>query len=240
MKKKHLLVNLTIITLLAMILMACSAPSPTAAPPPPTATVSTEAETSNTADNGLRTFVVDPTGSTVSYLVDEEFFAGALSKLGIKAGLADVVGSTQAVEGQLALNLDDLSAPLGGNHFTVDLTTLKTDQDRRDNWILGNGPEFNKYPLAEFTATDISGIPAAYNPGETIEFQLSGDLTIREVTKPVTFDVSATIDGDTLSGVATTRLLMSDFGIAPPSFANTLTVEDEFGLEITLTAREQR
>lgn len=238
MNKKHLLINLTIIILLAMILMACSAPTPTAPSPTPTAVVSSEPATS-TATDGLRTFMVDPAESTVSYLVDEEFLAGALSKLGIKAGLTDVVGSTQAVEGQLELNLDDLSAPLGSNHFTVDMTTLKTDQDRRDSWILKNGPEFNTYPTAEFAATKIAGMPETYTPGETIEFQLSGDLTIREVTQPVTFDVSATIDGDTLSGVATTRLLMSDFGIDPPNFANTLTVEDEFGLEITITAREQ-
>ncbi len=182
---------------------------------------------------------MEPTESTVLYLVDEEFLAGALSKLGIEAGLTDVVGSTQAIEGQLELNLDDLSAPLGANHFTVDMTTLKTDQDRRDNWIRKNGPDFNSYPTAEFTATGVAGMPESYTPGEEIEFQLSGDLTIREVTQPVTFDVNASIDGDTLSGVATARLLMSDFGIDPPNFANTLTVDDEFGLEITLTAREQ-
>ncbi|MCP4168411.1 MAG: hypothetical protein GY759_21310 [Chloroflexi bacterium] len=34
-----------------------------------------------------------------------------LAKLGIKAGLADVIGSTQTTQGQLQLNLDDLAAP---------------------------------------------------------------------------------------------------------------------------------
>jgi len=219
--------------------MACSSPTPTAPPPTATTEVSTESVIGNTDSDGLRTFVVDPANSQVSYIVDEEFLDGALSKLGIEAGLVDVIGSTQAIEGQLALNLDDLSAPFGAGQFTVDTTTLKTDQDRRDKWIRKNGPDFNSYPTAVFTATGVAGMPETYNPGETIEFQLSGDLTIREVTQPVTFDVNASIDGDTLSGVATTRLLMSDFGIDPPSFANTLTVDDEFGLEITLTAREQ-
>jgi polyisoprenoid-binding protein YceI len=223
-----------------MVLMACASPPPPT-PPPPTATAASlsESETSNNGADGLRTFVVDPSNSQVSYIVDEEFLAGALSKLGIEAGLVDVIGSTQAIEGQLELNPDDLSVPLGDSYFTVDTTTLKTDQDRRDNWIRSNGPDFNAYPTASFTAISVAGMPESYTPGETIDFQLSGDLTIREVTQPVTFDVSAALDGDTLNGVATVRLLMSDFGIDPPNFANTLTVEDEFGLEITLTAREQ-
>jgi hypothetical protein len=31
---------------------------------------------------------------------------------------------------------------------------------------------------------------------------------------------------------------MSSFGITPPNFANTLTVADEFGIEVQITARE--
>jgi polyisoprenoid-binding protein YceI len=62
---------------------------------------------------------------------------------------------------------------------------------------------------------------------------------VRDITKPVTFDVTAKLQDGTIEGVATGRLLMSDFGIKPPSFFNTLTVADEFGLEIEITAREQ-
>ena len=45
-----------------------------------------EADSSATAAStgeGMRTFVVVPDQSTASYLVDEEFFGGALDKLGI-------------------------------------------------------------------------------------------------------------------------------------------------------------
>ena len=72
-----------------------------------------------------------------------------------------------------------------------------------------------------------------------MSFKLIGDLTIREVTQPVTFDVTATLVGDTLTGVATADARMSDFGIDPPNFANTLTVADEFRMEVAFTAREQ-
>ncbi len=198
-----------------------------------------DAESSADEENGMRTFVLVPEESRASYLVDEEFFEEALSKLGIEAGEKDVVGSSQVIEGQLQLNPDDMSNLLGENMFTVDMRTFKTDQDRRDNWILNEGPQFNQFPEATFTATEVSGVPDNYVEGQEIQFDMSGDLTIHEVSIPVTFDVSAALEGDTLTGTAETRQLMSDFGIEPPSFARTLTVADEFGMRIEFTAREQ-
>ena len=198
-----------------------------------------ETEAGDSEVNGLNTYVIVPEESTASYLVDEEFFQGALAKLGIQAGLVDVVGSTQEIEGQLQLDLDNLASPLGANRFEANLASLTTDQSRRDNWIRENGPEFNTYPLAEFTATGIEGAPDNYSEGEEVQFKLVGDLTIREITQPVTFDVTASLEDDTITGVATAQLLLSDYGIDPPNFANTLAVEDEFEVKVEFTAREQ-
>ena len=231
-----------------------ASPTPTPVPPTPTplpsptpaesenkgeSAVENEGDNEAAATSDLRTFMIVPEESRASYLVDEEFFEGALSKLGIGAGEVDVVGSTRNIEGQLQLNLADLSAPLGTNRFAVNLTTLSTDQSRRDNWIQQNGPQFSQYPLAEFVATGVEETPASYTEGETVQFKMLGDLTIREVTQSVTFDVTATLDGDTATGIARADLRMTDFGIEPPNFANTLTVADEFSVEVKFTAREQ-
>jgi len=229
-----------LLLLLIIVLAACGGASPTATPVslPATATVATAANGNRATTNGLRTFVIVPQQSKASYLVNEEFFGGALAKLGIDAGKADVVGSTQAIEGQLQLDFANLAAPLGDNNFTVQLNTLVTGEDRRDQWIRENGPTFNTYQAASFQATAIEDAPSTYVEGKAVSFALSGDLTIREVTQPVTFAVTATLTGDTLTGVATTRLLMSNFGIEPPNFANTLTVADEFGIKVQFTAQE--
>ena len=237
---KHTLAKIVFPLALVLVLAACGGQA-TPAPEPAAAAPAAEAPSqgSGEAVAGQRTFVIVPAESKASYLVDEEFFAGALDKLGIAAGLADVVGSTQEIEGQLTLNLDNLGEALGDNSFTVKMNTLATDQDRRDDWIRENGPRFNDFPLATFTATAIEGAPAAYNDGDEVSFKMAGDLTVREVTQPATFDVTARLAGDTLTGVATTRLLMSTFGIEPPNFANTLTVADEFGIEVQFTAKEQ-
>jgi polyisoprenoid-binding protein YceI len=197
----------------------------------------TEAETESMPS--LSTFVIVPEESRASYLVSEEFFEGALAKLGIQAGNVEVVGSTQTIEGQLQLDFADLSTLPGTNGFTVDMTSLTTDQSRRDNWVRENGPSFNRYPVAEFVATGLADTPLSYTQGEEVQFKMVGDLTVREITQPVTFDVIATFDGDTATGVATADLRMTDFDIEPPNFANTLTVADEFSVEVEFTARQQ-
>ncbi|MEM7125861.1 MAG: YceI family protein [Chloroflexota bacterium] len=186
---------------------------------------------------GFRTFMIVPGESKASYIVQEEFFAGALSKLGIEAGKAEIVGSTDQVEGQLQLG-PGLDEPLGKNHFTVNVNTFATDQERRDKWITENGPSFNRFPTAEFVATKLEGTPATYTDGEEVTFIMHGELTIREVVQEVTFEVMAALDGKTISGIATTSSKLTDWGIDPPNFANTLTVADEFKIQVVFIARE--
>lgn len=242
--KSRIILQFLALAVAVLVMAACGGAAPEATP-----TAGAPAATEAPADptdqpsgapvGGQRTFVIVPEESKASYLADEEFFAGALAKYGITAGDNHVVGSTQAIEGQLQLDLDNLASALGDNAFTVQMNTFTTDQSNRDNWIRTDGPRFNTYPLATFKATAIEGAPAAYNEGDEVTFKLAGDLTIREITQPVTFDVTATLVGDTLTGVATARAKMSDFGIDPPNFANTLTVADEFGMEVAFTAKEQ-
>ncbi len=224
------------LALIAAVLAGCTgAATPAPAPAPTVAPAATAAP----APAGFRTFTIVPAESKASYIVDEEFFADAREKYNIEAGQVKTVGSTQEVAGQLQLNLDDLSSPLGDNRFTVQINTLSSDQSLRDGWIRRNGPRLNDYPTAEFVATGIQGAPASYTEGEEVQFQLVGNLTMRDITQPATFDVTATLQGDTITGKATTRALLSAFGIDPPNFANTLVVGDEFTIEVDITAREE-
>jgi polyisoprenoid-binding protein YceI len=234
-RKVSLLLVSCVLTL--SFLAACAGAS--APPAAPTATVAPAAQPQQPVAEGARRFVVVPAESSAAYVVDEEFLAGALAKLGIDAGLQKITGSTNEVTGELQLKLDDPQNALVSGEFTVNLPSLKTDQDRRDSWIRDNALESNRFPVAKFVATSINNAPASYTDGAEVTFQLLGDLTVRDITQPVTFDVTATLTGDTIKGVATTAMKISNFGFDPPNFANTLTVADDFTIQVELTAKEQ-
>lgn len=188
--------------------------------------------------NETHTFVVVTAESEARYVVNEEFFADALRKYGIEPGRVVVTGVTPGVSGELQLNFGQPDL-LEGATFTVDMNRLRTDQSSRDEWLQDNAIETNRFPQAVFVATAVSGLPDSYTAGEEISFQLEGDLTIREMTNPVTFEVTAVLDGSTIRGTAVRQMQMTDFGITPPDFANTLTVANDFRIEIELTAVKQ-
>jgi len=150
------------------------------------------------------------------------------------------VGTTQAIEGRFQFAPERPTAPVGDNSFTVRLNTFTSNQKKRDNYlreIRDDGPSFDAYPLATFRATAIDGSSAVNASGRELNLKLTGDLIVREITKREVFDVKARLTGDTLAGVATTRFLLTDFGIGPIDFPPLLAVADAIGIEVQFTAR---
>jgi polyisoprenoid-binding protein YceI len=99
--------------------------------------------------------------------------------------------------------------------------------------------ESASFPLARFVITEVSDISEAYAVGETVRFQMTGEMTIREISHELIFEVSIALNGDTLSGTATTSLYMADYGIDPPSFAGLLEVKDGVTIEIVFVAHKK-
>lgn len=228
----------SVLILLSLILAACGGTAVTPpAPTPTTEPAPVQEAAPSEASAGTRTFIVDPTQSQASYIVNEEFFADALGKLGIAAGKKVVIGTTPGVTGEIQLNFDNPEL-VEAAQFTVDMSGLKTDQDRRDEWLGDNAIEYNAFPQATFVMNSVSGLPDNIAEGTELTFQLIGDLTVRDVTQSVTFDVTAVLTNDTIQGTATLPINMTDFNVTPPDFANTLTVADAFTIEVTLLARE--
>ncbi len=184
-----------------------------------------------------RVFRIDPAASRAAYVVDEELFSGATRKYGLEVGKTKVIGETQDLEG--LLQIDPSRPALGANRFAVYLPTLRTDQALRDGWIRENALESDRYPLAVFVADQFSGVTAGYVEGEEARFELEGDLSIRGTTVPTVWRVEATLNGDRIRGSMQTTLRMTSLGIDPPDFAGTLTVLDEFLIQIDFEAFEE-
>jgi polyisoprenoid-binding protein YceI len=186
------------------------------------------------ADSGAatRTFQIVADLSEASYQVSEEFFNRPIN-------LVNAVGRTKAIEGEFQLNISGNQVQLTENQFKVDLRTLTSDEARRDQRIRDQWLESNTYPWAEFKATGIENFPAEATEGQDVSFKLTGDMTVREITKPQTFEVTARLDGDTFTGVAVTNLLMQDYGFEAPSVLGILKVTDGVTVTVNFVAKEQ-
>ncbi len=207
-------------------------------PPAPTQvevqeTASMEAESSGEqttqgqTGSAEKVFLIVPDETEARFLIDEVLLGAPFT----------VVGATSAVGGEIRA---DLNAPNNAQaDIRVDLTTIVTDNERRNGaiqrWILETGEPANQ--AAEFTSVSVSGIPEQLEVGQTFDFQISGDLTVKGVTKPLTFDGTATlVSEDRLEGSASTTILYTDFTTIPSLPPQVASVEDETILEIDFVA----
>lgn len=224
--------------ILTFSLAACGTPTPTLGPLPtqPVGSYPAPANPTPAGDaypaptpaanpgGSIATFVIVPEETEASYSIEETF-------LNQNNALNTAIGRTSAVQGQLSLNYADPTQSAFGE-FVVDISTLTSDRSMRDNRIRREWLESSKFPLATFTVKEVRNFPANPQEGQVIAFQLVGDLKIKETSREMTWDVTATLTGDKLTGVATIAFLLADFNIPVPNVAGILSVTD--GLTVTL------
>ena len=151
---------------------------------------------------------------------------------------SDAVGTTEAVTGTLVVNPDG-SIDATRSKLTVDLRTLKSDQQMRDGYIQKNTLESEKFPMIEFVPKRATGLPVPIPAGMGAQagFQLIGDMTLHGVTKEATWNVVATFGNDQVAGRATTTLQFATFNLTKPSLARLMSVDDKIDLEIEFRAK---
>jgi polyisoprenoid-binding protein YceI len=256
MNKQRLLALLIFVFLLLLAGCSAGSPAPTATPsptppppptntPPPTAELEPQEEatatpsgTSEPTVNPIRTFIIVPESSKALYRVEEEFLQGAVERLGKELGFNTAVGFTRTIEGLLELSRDNPPEVIGGT-ILVDIRSLKSDDKKRDERIQEQFLESNQFPIAEFVITGVEDFPTNYTEGEEVTFTLIGDLTIREITNEVSWEVTAILEGDTITGTAFTTIMMVDFGFDPPEILGFIEAQDPARIEMEIMAVEE-
>ena len=149
---------------------------------------------------------------------------------------SDAVGTTRAIDGSIFLDAQG-RIRTSDSRLTVDLRTLRSDRDRRDNYVRRNTLETERYPTAVFIPSELRGLPFPLPQTGTASFELIGDLTIRDTTQPVTWEATATFNGQEVSVQAKTSFRFADFGLSIPRVASVLSVEDTIHLETDILLR---
>jgi polyisoprenoid-binding protein YceI len=211
---------------LVLALARCAPADASAAATPPAANAAAVAPAPAVATR----WVVAPAGNEARYRVREQLMGRDLPN--------DAVGATAAVTGGIALDGAGAVVP-AASRFVVDVTGLKTDSDRRDNYVRRRVLETEAHPRVELRPTALRGLPAnvsaADPPAGRHALQMVGDLTIRGVTRPTTWQVTAEYRDGRVVGTAATAFTFDDFGITRPRVPIVLSVADTIRLEYDFT-----
>jgi polyisoprenoid-binding protein YceI len=181
---------------------------------------------------------VDASSATVFHINGEKSEVSFTLTEELMGTPTTVIGTTKDVAGDVAV---DLANPANSRVGTLRISarTLATDSEFRNRAIRGQilQSNDNKYEFIEFTPTAISGLPAAAKVGDTLNFQLMGDLKVRDITQSVTFDVSVTVTSDTqLDGKANAQVTREQFNLQIPNAPGVANVSNDVKLEITFVA----
>ena len=216
-------------TLSAPTLAVAAAPTnaPTAAASAEAVAQATEPAAATEA-SGLTVFNIVTDQSKVSFTLNE-VLNGSPNK---------VVGTTNQVAGQIGVDFTHPENSQVGE-IKIDARTLATDSSMRDRMIRGQILQSaqDQYEFVSYQPSAITGLPASVTLQQPFSFQIAGDLTIRTITKPVTFDVTVTPDSQTkLEGTATATVQRDDFSLTIPNVPQVASVDQAVKLEIDFTA----
>lgn len=132
--------------------------------------MTTEATTIDT-DRLTGTYALDPAHTRLGFVARH-------------AMVTKVRGAFNEFEGQITIDGDNPAASSGS--VTIQAKSIDTRNEDRDAHLRSNDFfAMDEYPELSFETTGIAKV-------SDTEFQVTGDLTVKDVTKPVTLDVEFT------------------------------------------------
>lgn len=153
---------------------------------------------------GPKTFVVDPEGSEVTFLMQTTWH-------GVHGKTTAITGTIESAGGAV---FEDAVAKV-----VVDATTLDTGNQRRDKTMHNEYMMTTQWPQVIFRSTAapvrIDNVPDA--PAGSISFELAGDLTIRSETRGVLLSLTARPEGEGWVVTGEHTVSLKDYGIPDPS-----------------------
>lgn len=168
--------------------------------------------------------LADGTSTFAGYRIEEQ-----LANIGTNTA----VGRTQDVSGEMTID----GTAITSLSVEVDMTTLRSDDDRRDDQLSMRGLETTAFPTATFELTEPIEVGSVPAEGETVEAEATGELTVHGVTRPVTAPIEAVWTGDAIEAVASFDVALADHEIEPPTGFLVLSIADRGTVELHLLFR---
>ncbi len=149
----------------------------------------------------VETYTIDPVHSTLSF--------------SLRHLVSKFTGSFTTVNGTITVDRDNLEK--SSVSTVIDIASVNTANEKRDAHV--KSPDF--FDLAKYTTATFKS--TSWKKTGEDSFDITGDLTIKDVTKPVVLKAKLLAFGDGMGGAklsgweATTVIKKSDFGLAGPA-----------------------
>jgi polyisoprenoid-binding protein YceI len=211
------------------------APGTVATAEPPVAATSPDAGTTPATEAPAAGDVTPATSGAASGAATSNWAATDASQVGYRVeevlfGVnTTAVGRTNSVSGSLVID----GAAVSAVEFSVDVASISSDESRRDNQFRGRIMSADEFPTATFALTQPIELGVEPADGVEVQAQATGELTLRGVTNPVTFDVNAKQDNGLIGVQGSIPVVFADYGIANPSNSG-ITTEDHGLVEFVL------
>ena len=144
---------------------------------------------------------------------------------------SDAVGRTSDVTGTFTVEGAPGALTLAAAAIEVDMTTLASDEGRRDNQLRGRGIQTDTFPTSTFELAGPVALPADFGSAD-VAVTLPGRLTLHGVTKDVEIAAQARVEADgTVVVAGSLPILFSDYGIEAPNIGGLIAVQDNGSME---------
>lgn len=152
------------------------------------------------------------TASEFGYRVDE-----------VLAGVSTTaVGRSNEISGLLTISGTTATAV----DIEVQIENITSDSSLRDNKFRDSIMDATEFPTAIFALTEPIEFGSIPTGDEQITATATGELTLRGVTNPVTFDVTAQTTDGRIGVLGSIPVAFTDYGIDNPSFGQVRTKDN--------------
>jgi polyisoprenoid-binding protein YceI len=188
-----------------------------------------EAQLPGSAAAALRLRVAP--GSVARYRVSEQLVSLDLPN--------DAIGETKSITGAIAFDAAG-KVLRDASKFSVDASTFVSDRSRRDGFVRGRLLEAQQYPTVVLVPTSVTGVTLPLPTLGTRPVQITGDLTVRGVTRPTVWTGTAQFGNGNVAVSAATAFTFDQFQIEQPEVPVLLSVADTIRLEINVNLVPQK
>jgi polyisoprenoid-binding protein YceI len=147
---------------------------------------------------------------------------------------SDAVGRTSQISGSVTITGSADALSVSTATFTVDVKSLRSDQQMRDQRIEILGLESNRFPTATFVLSAPVALPSTAASGAQFSVSLTGALTLHGTRKTVTIPAQARLTGAEIEVAGSIAFPWGEFDMQAPNVGGFVTVDPTATMEFDL------